>query len=250
MMIHKMVQHAGALTALCVLACYSIGDVYAQDDEATEILSRMSSEIAGLDQFIISGDGYTDDRLEAGQIIEHAMDVTMRVNRPANAMRITNRDSETIKNIYFGEGVLTVYSETMNFYAQREVADGIPAAADFAVNELGIDAPMLEFLFNDVAGHILEDAESVDYFGLSRFRGKTHHHIGIRAAEIDVQLWVAAEGPPLPSKLAISAKWDNGSPRSVYFFSWDTEPDFGRSVFKFEPPAGAVKIEFDFDSVN
>jgi hypothetical protein len=247
-MVQKLLNQAGALTALCVLTCCPIGSIYAQDDEATEILRQMGAEIAGLDEFIITGDGYTDDRLDAGQIIEHSMDVTMRVNRPADAMRITNRDAETTKEIYFGEGVLTVYNMTNNFYAQKDLPEeGVDAAANFAVDELGIDAPMLDFVFNDVSSHFLEDSESVDYFGLSLFRGKTYHQIGIRSPGIDVQLWIAAEGLPLPGKMAISSKWEGGAPRSVFFFSWNTKPDFGRDSFSFEPPAGSTRIGFNFD---
>jgi hypothetical protein len=188
-----------------------------------------------------------DARLDAGQIIEHSMDATMRVSRPG-AMRITNRDSEATKEIYFSEGVLTVYSQSNNFYAQTELPSGIDAAANFAVNELGIDAPMLDFVFNDVGSHLLEDAQSVEYLGLSRFRDRVYHHIGIRTTENDFQIWIAAEGPPLPGKMAISEKWDGGAPRSVFFFSWDTEPDFAQKSLRFEPPANAVRIEFDLDS--
>lgn len=247
MIIRKLFHHAGALTALCVLTCSPSGNVHAQDDGATEFLNQMGEAIAGLDEFIVTGDGYTDDRLDAGQIIEHSMDVTMRVSRPGGAMRITNISSEGTKEIYYGDGDLTVFNTTGNFYAQRSMPEGIDAAAEFAVNELGIDAPMLDFVFNDVAEHFLEDAESVDYFGLSLFRGKTYHQIGIRYPEIDVQVWIAAEGAPLPGKLAISSKWEAGSPRSIFFFSWDTSPDFDRSGFAFEPPEGSARIAFEFD---
>jgi hypothetical protein len=167
--------------------------------------------------------------------------------RRPDAMRITNRDAETTKEIYFGSGVLTVYSQTDNFYAQHDIPAGVDAAARFAADEIGIDAPVLDFVSGDVAAHLQEDAESISYLGLSRFRGMTYHHIGIRAAEVDLQFWVAAEGPPLPRKMAISSKWEGGSPRSVFFFSWDTNPDFGRDSFSFEPPDGATKIEFDLD---
>jgi len=246
-MVKKFSKHTGALTALCVLACAPFSNIHAQDDEATEILQQMSAAIASLDSYVITGDGYTDDRLDAGQIIEHSMDVMFRMNRSAEAMRITNRDADGTKEVYYGDGVFTVYNSTNNFYAQRDAPEGVDAAARFAVNELGIDAPVLDFVSNDVASHLLEDAQSVDYFGTSLFRGKTYHHIGVREPEIDLQIWVAAEGPPLPGKLAISAKWDGGSPRSVFFFSWDTSPDFGRSGFSFEPPAGSARIDFEFD---
>jgi hypothetical protein len=247
MMVQKLLKQAGALISLGALLCYSIAGVHAQDNQATELLQAMSAEIASLDRFVVSGDGYVDARLDAGQIIEQSMDATMRVSRP-NAMRITNRDAESTKEIYFGEGVLTVYSQTNNFYAQSDLPDGIDAAVNFAVNKLDIDAPMLDFVYNDVGSHLLEDAQSVEYLGLSRFRDRTYHHIGVRSAENDLQLWIAAEGPPLPGKMSISAKWDGGAPRSVFFFSWDTNPDFGQKSLRFEPPAKAVRIEFDLDS--
>ena len=247
MMVQKLLKQASALISVGALICFPFGTTYAQDNQARELLQAMSAEIASLDRFVVSGDGYVDARLDAGQIIEHSMDATMRVSRPGG-MRITNRDAESTKEFYFGEGVLTVYSQKQNLYAQTDLPAGIDAAANFAVNELDIDAPMLDFVFNDVGSHLAEDAQSVEYLGLSRFRDKVYHHIGIRAAEDDLQIWIAAEGPPLPGKLAISAKWDGGAPRSVFFFSWDTEPDFGQKSLRFEPPANAVKIEFDLDS--
>lgn len=243
----KLSKQFGALISLCVLASGPVGNVFAQDNQAAEILRAMSAEIASLENFVITGDGYIDARLAAGQIIEHSMDVTMRMSRP-NAMRITNRNAESTKEIYFGDGVLTVYSQNRNFYAQHDVPAGVDAAVSFAVNELGIDAPMLDFVSDDVAGQLVEDAESLRYLGLSRFRDKTYHHIGARTAEVDLQFWIAAEGPPLPGKMVITSKWEGGSPRSVFFFDWDTTPDFGRQSFSFEPPAGSTRIEFDLDS--
>ena len=102
-------KQAYALISICVMICCPIGDIYAQDNQAIELLREMDAEIASLEKFIITGDAYTDSRLDAGQIIEHSMDVTMRMNRP-NAMRLTNRDAESTKEIYFGDGVFTVYS--------------------------------------------------------------------------------------------------------------------------------------------
>ena len=249
MTVQKKLKQAGALASLCALMCCPIGNLYAQDNQATDILRGMSSEIESLDRFVVSGDGYIDARLDAGQIIEHSMDVTMRMNRP-DSMRITNRDAESTMEIYFGDGVLTVYNRLLNFYAQTDLPAGVDAAANFAINELGIDAPMLDFVSNDILGGLLADAESVEYLGLSLFRDMTYHHIAVRTAEVDLQFWVAAEGPPLPGKMVISSKWEGGSPRSVFFFSWDTDPDFGRNSFSFEPPAGSTRIEFDLASTQ
>jgi hypothetical protein len=123
-------------------------------------------------------------------------------------------------------------------------------AVDFAINEIGIDAPVLEFVSSDVAQHLMKEAESIDYFGLSRFRGQNHHHIGIRTAETDVQVWVSAEGAPLPRKISISSKWDAGAPRSVYFFDWNVDPELKPKILRFVPPKGSTQIEFDLDTAE
>jgi hypothetical protein len=76
----------------------------------------------------------------------------------------------------------------------------------------------------------------------------TYHHIGIRAPEFDLQIWIPTEGQPLPGKLAIRMKWEAGSPRSVFFFGWDTNPDISAEAFSFVPPVSATKIGFDLFS--
>ncbi|MEH6519536.1 MAG: DUF2092 domain-containing protein [Halioglobus sp.] len=220
-----------------------------ETNSAREILKNMSTEIAALESFVIVGDGYTDARLEAGQIIEHSTDVTLRVSKPAT-LRLTNRTAESSKEIFFGQGVLTVSSESEGFYAQHPLPVDLGAAVDFAVNEIGIDAPVLDLISNDVASYLTEDAESVDYLGLSMFRGKIYHHIGIRAPEVDVQLWVSKDEPTLPGKMSISSKWDAGSPRSVFFFDWNTTPTIEPGSLRFEPPANAMKIEFDLEATE
>jgi hypothetical protein len=220
-----------------------------ESDTAKDVLNRMSAEIASLQKFVITGDGYTDARLPAGQIIEHSRDVTLRMSRP-NTLRISNYDEESLSEIFFGEGVLSVYREKEGFYAQSKLPLDMGEAIDFAINEIGIDAPVLEFVSSDVAQHLMEGAESIDYFGLSRFRGQNHHHIGIRTPETDVQIWVSAEGSPLPRKISISSKWDAGAPRSVYFFDWAVDPQMKPKMLRFEPPKGSTKIEFDLDTAE
>lgn len=243
----NLVKQAGSKTLVSVLTFWLIGSACAQDYEPIDLINEMSAEIASLDSFVITGEGYVDTSLVAGQVIEHSMDVTLQMKRPG-AMRITNRDAESTKEIYFENGIFTVYNDALKFYAQTDIPGDVDAAARFAVDEIGIDAPMLDFVVNDVGKYLLEDSESIDYLGLSLFRQMTYHHIGIRAPEFDLQIWIPAEGPPLPGKLAISMKWEAGSPRSVLFFNWNTNPDIGAEAFSFVPPASATRIEFDLYS--
>ena len=98
--------------------------VNAQEGQAEALLESMSATIAGLEKFEVQGDAYADRRLPEGQIIANGMQVTMRVRRPEN-LRITAKTAENTKEIYFSEGVLTLFSETDNFYGKAEVPEDI-----------------------------------------------------------------------------------------------------------------------------
>jgi hypothetical protein len=222
-------------------------DVLAQETDARALLDRMDAEIADIESFVLQGDAYVDARLPAGQIIEHSSEVTARVHRPG-MMRITRLEAENKSDIFFNNGLLTVYNEKDNFYAQTRTPEGIDSAADFALNEVGIDSPFLDFVSRQFSGQLAEDAREVQHLGKSLIRGKIHDHIGIRADEVDIQIWIASEGRPLPGKMAISSKWESGSPRFVVFFTWDTEAKIPSDMFEFEPPETAIEIGFDLEA--
>ena len=222
----------------------------AQEVDAKALLERMSAEIAGLDSFIVYGDAYTDARLDAGQIIEHSSQVTLRLRREPGSIRVTIRDAENTKEIYFDDGTLSVYSIDDNFYAQTDIPKGVESMLDFAVNEVGIDVPLLDLVSANVADSLLQDGDEVRYLDKSLIRDEIFHHIGIRSQDVDVQIWIASEGRPLPGKLVISSKWEGGSPRFVAFFRWDTDPAFSSDLFRFEPPDGAVAVEFLIDDLQ
>jgi len=232
------------IAAIAIVSATFLANVtFAGDKDPRALLEQMSAEISGLDSFVLRGELYSDARLEAGQLIEYASEVTMRVRRP-DAMRLTISTLENVKELYFGEGLLTFYNGLDNFYAQTEAPGGIAETADFAVHKVGIDAPLLDFLSSSIAARLQENASEVQYLGPSLIRGQHYHHIAIRLPEIDVQIWVASKGRPLPGKMALSSKWEGGAPRSVTFFDWDTAPDFPSGKLGFTPPKDSSEIEF------
>jgi len=236
------------LTVIAMVVAGALSsNISAQEIDAKTLLEQMSAEIAGLDAFTVHGDAYADARLEAGQIIEHSSQVTLRLRREPGSIRITNRTSEDSKEIFFHDRLLSVYSNNDNVYAQTEIPKGLESMLDFAVNEVGIEAPLLDFVSSNIAGDMLQGADDVRYLGTSLIRDEVFHHIGIRTPDVDLQIWVASEGRPLPGKLAISSKWEGGAPRFVAFFNWDTDPAFPRDLFKFDPPDGAIEVEFLLD---
>ncbi len=230
--------------AVAVAMSLAANNALAQDVDARALLEQMSAEIAGLESFVLEGDAYADARLEAGHIIEHSSHVTLRLRRNPAGIRVTNRTAEARKEVVFNDGALSVFTSDGNYYARTEIRNSVDTFFEYAVERAGVEVPLLDFISTNVADHMLEDADEVRYLEKSLIRDKVYHHIGIRSAEIDVQVWVAAEGPPLPGKLSITSKWEGGAPRFVAFFEWDTAPEFPDDLFDFTPPDDAVEIDF------
>jgi len=111
--------------ALFALAFYGLvaNFAYAEELDPRVLIKRMGDEVAGLQSFVINGDAYSDARLDAGLIIEHAAQATLQVRKP-DVVRITNKTSEDVKELFFASGLLTVYTRSRNFYGQIEIPGG------------------------------------------------------------------------------------------------------------------------------
>lgn len=230
--------------SICTLALALPSVVLAEEEQVKELLNRMSAEIAALDDFIIHGDSYSDARLSAGQIIEHASQVRLHLIRETEQIRISNKSAEGSKEIYFDGETLSLFDSVGNVYAQRYVAGGLNGLLEFVTGQAEVESPMLDFIATDVADTFLDGASDLKHLGQSLVRGKHYEHIGIRYDDVDVQIWIASDGPTLPGKMSISSKWEGGAPRFVGFMTWDIDPNIEGEVFRFEPPDDAVNIGF------
>jgi hypothetical protein len=112
---------------------------------------------------------------------------------------------------------------------------------------MDIDVPLLDFVSANIADDLLKDAEAVRYLDTSLIHNELFHHIGIRLPDVDVQLWIATKGRPLPKKLVITSKWEGGSPRFVALFNWNINPNLSNTSFRFDPPDDAVAVKFLID---
>ena len=69
-------------------------------------------------------------------------------------------------------------------------------------------------------------------------------HYAFRQGNVDWQIWIVADGKPLPRKLVITNRGDEARPQSVSLMEWNLKPAFTASTFKFTPPKGTTQIEW------
>ena len=241
-------RHKLPFALLALLLCFSsliaqAGDAQ-QDAKAIDILKQMAAFKSSLDKVTIRGVTFTDARLGAGLMVSNSEEVYVSIDRPGS-MHISNFDGETKKGLYFHDGLLTVYNSEKNLYAQANIPKDIDAAMKFALEELNVEAPLLDMIYQDAADHLINSDDTILYLtDKSRVGGANCHHIVIRSTEADVQLWVEEGDSPMVRKIMITSKWDGGSPRFTANLHWDTSPKFEPGKFEFKAPEGAFKIEF------
>ena len=219
-----------------------------QDAKAIEVLTQMATYKKSLEQVALKGVTFTDARLGAGLMVSNSEEVHVSIDRPGS-MNISSYDGDTTRGIYFHDGLLTVYNSANKLYAQENIPKEIDAAMEFALEELGIEAPMMDLLYKDASTHLISSDEPIFYLtDKSRVAGTDCHHIAIRGSEVDVQLWVEEGDRPLPRKIMITSKWEGGTPRFIANLKWETKPQFEPGLFEFKAPEGARKIEFVTES--
>ncbi len=235
-----------AFMGICTITAQAAG--IRQDAKAIEVLTQMATYKVSLDQVVLKGVTFTDARLGAGLMVSNSEEVHVSIDRPGS-MNISSFDGGTTKGIYFHNGLLTVYNSANKLYAQASIPKEIDAAMEFALEELGVEAPMMDLLYKDASTHLLGSNETILYLtDKSRVAGTDCHHLAIRGSEIDVQLWIEEGDRPLPRKIMITSKWEGGAPRFIANLSWDTSPQFEPGLFEFKAPEGATKIEFVTES--
>ena len=221
-----------------------------RDAMAIEALKKMSTYTASLDRFSIKGMAFSDARLEAGLIVSNSSQITLTIDRPGS-MRITSFDGVNSKDIYFHKGNLTVFGSEKNFYGQANIPQEIEAAADFAIEELDLEAPLMDLIYRDVSAQLIQSDDSIIYLAdKSRVAGVDCHHVVIRGPEIDLQIWIEEGDRAVPRKLIMTSKWESGSPRFTANLAWDTAPKINPEVFSFVAPEGAINIGFANQTTN
>ena len=215
-----------------------------QDARAIEVLKSMSAFNGSLDRFTINSVSMTDARLGAGLIVTNVAEVEMNIDRPGSA-HIRVFDGVNAKELFFDDGTFTVYNSENSYYAQAEIPKDLDAAMKFTVEDLEVDAPLLDLMYRDAAEYLVTSQETIlSLTDKARVGGVDCHHLAIRGPESDVQLWVQEGDKPMLRKIIITSKWEGGSPRFVANLSWDTNPEFGDRVFQFKAPEGATNIGF------
>ena len=244
-MIRRFSIIAILMAALFTSAVQAAGHDSQRDEQAVAVLKAMSTHLAGLKTFTVTGVALQDHQLEAGLMATYPTEVELKVKRPGS-LYLKQFDGEDTRELYIHEGSLTLFDSAKGYYATTSVPAGLDAGMEFALETLGIDAPLMDLVYQDSFTRLAGTTDPVLYLtGKSRVDGIDCHQLAIRVEDADVQLWIQEGDSPMPRRMMITAKWEAGLPRFNGNMNWNTQPDIAEGTFLFTPPANAVQIQFE-----
>jgi hypothetical protein len=215
----------------------------ALNPDADEILRSMSKFLAGAKAFSVSVDASVEVVTKDGQKLQMVNSASVLVERPSR-FYLTRRGKFADTEAFFDGKKLTFYGKNANAYIQRVVAGPIDDALTVLEKDIGIPMPAGDLLLANPYPVLVSGVTSSGYYGIEYVAGVPSHHLAFRTALVDWQLWVKAEGDPLPMKYVITTKDVTGAPQfSVQFSNWNLKPAITASRFTFVAPKGARRLE-------
>jgi hypothetical protein len=214
------------------------------EEQALSVLKRSTEFISKLKQFRVTAEVGFEVLQESGQKLEFGQSVKTVIRRPnhlrAEAVR---RDGTKLGVLFDGKNV-TTFSVNENVYASVPKTGDLDTGLDYITGDLGIPLPLSDFFYSDPASILAGRATSMIHAGDAIIAGVPCEYVAARNDDVDFQIWIAKGDRPLPRRYVIHYKNEEGQPQFWAFLEWDVEPEAPDSLFAFDPPEGADRIQF------
>ena len=217
--------------------------IQAYTDEVKGLLKQSADFLAAQSSFGFRARvGYDVVQLN-GQKLEFGATRKITLRRP-DRLRVeaTQLDGDRMALFFDGEQIAIDLPEE-NAYVAAKKPGTLDAAIDYLVDDLDTPAPLHEFLSSNFYDGV-EDKILAGFYVEEAALGKRRcNHLAFRTAEVDVQIWIEDGERPLPCRLVISYKREEGSPQFwAQFHDWDLSPKTPDSLFEYTPPEGAERL--------
>lgn len=211
--------------------------------DADEILRSMSNLLAGAKSFSASADVAAEIVTKEGQKLQMMSSATVVLVRPARFYLTRHGRYADVEAFYDGK-TITLYGKNMNAYMQKDASGRIDDALDVLEKTIGIGMPAADLMLANPYKALISGVTSSGYYGVEYIAGVPSHHLAFRTPVVDWQLWVKADGDPVPMRYVITTKDVANAPQySVQFSNWNFKPKMTADRFTFVAPKGATKLD-------
>ncbi len=249
-MIPTRVALMHCMALFCLLAgCASTGTRDQVASQAVEdplvYFDRMAHRIAGAQQFQTTVRMGFDVLQEWGQKIEFGERHRITVARPDRLRADILKSSGKEGMVLFDGQKITVYNSAQAVFAQVEKPGDIDEVLVFFLRDLEMRLPLALMFRSDFPTEMNKRLEELDIVEISAVTDPPCVHLAGRTDEIDFEVWIPETGDPLPVRITITYREEEGQPKFwADFENWDMTPRITDMDFTFTPPEGVERIPF------
>jgi hypothetical protein len=212
------------------------------DPAAVQALKRMGTYLQTLKRFQVSTDLTGERVLEDGEKLQHTATAELYVDRP-NRIRAVMQSARSNREIRYDGKTATLYTPAQKYYSTVPFDGNLAALIEQFRARFNVEFPLADLFIWGTPDAPSDQFESAMNAGQDYIGRDICDHYAFRQKDVDWQIWITTGAHPLPRKLVITRRDDDARPQSVSIINWTTKPTFKDSVFTFNPPAGAKKIE-------
>ena len=237
------------VSAVCISLLAAGGAARAEDKPSVEpraerILKAAIDYLAGAKSYMARGELNNELQIAGGQRIEYASTIQAAVRRPDRYWTRVEGQLRQTSNWYDGK-TFTHLEMGTNVYAAWPAPSTTDQLLDTMQEKLGFVPPLAVLMRDDVGKNAKKNIKSGFYVGPAVVRGHACSQLAFTLENFDWQIWVD-DVIPVIRRIVITYKKQPGAPRfAVTFTDWEFNVQLPDSVFAFEPPPGATRVEFD-----
>jgi len=212
------------------------------DAASIQALKDMGAHLQSLKRFRVSTELTGERVLADGQKLSHTATADLDVERP-NKLRAVMNSARSHRELFYDGKTVTLYTPAQKYYSTVDFSDNLGKLIETLEQRYNVQLPLQDLFLWGTPAAPVDKIESAMNAGQDFIDDDLCDHYAFRQGKIDWQIWITADGKPLPRKLVITNRADEARPQSVSMIDWNLKPAFKDAVFKFTPPKGAKKIE-------
>lgn len=231
-----------AITAAGVMALPAIAQELRIEPASVEALRRMGDYLAGLQAFELSSATELEVVLDTDQKLLIGGTVHYLVRRP-DRLRIDLVTDVVNRQFYYDGRTASYVAPEEGFYAQ---VDGVPGTIkemlEQAAQTYSLTFPLADLFAWGTPEAPVDKLREGFHVGRAEIGGVAAEHWAYRGEDQDWEIWIRAEGDPLPLRISSVDRDELTRPRFLATLDWTVPAAVNEADFTYVPAAGATHI--------
>jgi hypothetical protein len=140
--------------------------------------------------------------------------------------------------IWYNGKTLTIASHPDKVFAQAPMPENIDRSLDVLAERYDMALPMGDLFYGSAEKALLSDTTTGGYAGTENVGDTPCVHLAFKDVGVEWELWLPAQGDPLPKRLKVVQKRRTGQPIvDLTFTGWDFAPQITDATFVPKVPA-------------